>query len=134
MPNIDHRVLELTTGRETLDDIQKLLDAVWTAHPVDELARIHTELAVSEIASNIVEHSGGGRPVQLRVDVQLSTEEVRITFTDDGHAAPVELIGTTMPGELAERGRGLAISHRVLDELSYRRDAEGNHWTLVRQL
>ena len=33
-----------------------------------------------------------------------------------------------------EGGRGLAIAFRVLDELSYRRDDEGNHWTLVHRI
>jgi serine/threonine-protein kinase RsbW len=46
----------------------------------------------------------------------------------------VDLSQTAMPDETSERGRGLAIASRVLDELSYHRDSDGNHWTLIRQL
>jgi serine/threonine-protein kinase RsbW len=59
-------------------------------------------------------------------------DAVRATFLDDGHPSPIDLAAVSMPEELSDHGRGPAIAHRVLDELSYRRDGEGNHWTLVR--
>ncbi|MCV7366907.1 anti-sigma regulatory factor [Mycolicibacterium duvalii] len=129
-----HRVLETRTGEDTLERIQQVLDETWAAHEIPDIARMHVELAVSEIASNIIEHSADGKPVRLRMEVALLPDAVRITFTDDGHAAPVDLSTVAMPDDTAERGRGLAIAHRVLDEISYRRDADGNHWTLVRRL
>ena len=36
-----------------------------------------------------------------------------------------------MPDELAESGRGIPLAQAALDELSYRRDADANIWTLV---
>lgn len=99
-----------------------------------ETVRIHTDLAVSEIGANIIEHSGDGNPVRLRMKVELVPDVVRVTFTDNGHPAPVDLSMVSMPDEMSERGRGLAIAFRVLDETSYRRDGEGNHWTLVRRI
>ena len=128
------RVIEITTGPETLDDIHDLLDDLWEAHDIPELARIHTDLAAGEIGANIIEHAGGGGPVQLRMEVQLLPEGIHITFTDDGLPAQVDLTHTAMPDEMAERGRGLSIASRVLDKLSYRRDSRGNHWTLFRRL
>ncbi|BBY18146.1 ATP-binding protein [Mycolicibacterium litorale] len=127
-------VLETTTGPDTLDAVQRTLDTLWAAHDVDEMVRIHMDLAAGEIAANIVEHSGDGEPVRLRMEVELDADRVRTTFLDDGHPSPVDLAEVRMPEELSDRGRGLAIAHRVLDELSYRRDGEGNHWTLVRSL
>ena len=126
-------VLETTTGPGTLDDIQRILDEVWSEAEVPEIVRIHMDLAVSEIGANIIEHSGGGRPVRLRMEVSMSPDAVRATFTDDGRPARIDLVAAGMPGDFAERGRGLAMAHRVLDELSYRRDDQGNHWTLVRK-
>ena len=58
------RVIDITTGPETLEDIHGLLDELWTAHDVPELARRHTDLATGEIGANIVEHAGGGDPVR----------------------------------------------------------------------
>ena len=72
--------------------------------------------------------------MRLRMEVQLSPDAVRITVTDDGQSAPLDLSRVAMPDEMAERGRGLAIAIRVLDELSYHRDSDGNHWTLVHRL
>jgi serine/threonine-protein kinase RsbW len=125
-------VLHTTTGPDTLDAIQLTLDSVWSAHDIPEMVRMHMDLAAGEIGANIIEHSGGGRPVHLRMEVHVLPESVRAVFTDDGRPAPVDLSQAEMPDGLSERGRGLAIAHRVLDELSYRRDADGNHWTLVR--
>ncbi|KUI25234.1 ATP-binding protein [Mycobacterium sp. GA-2829] len=125
-------VLDTTTGPDTLDAVQRTLDRLWAQHDVDELVRIHVDLAAGEIAANIVEHSGDGRPVRLRMEVILDADTVRTTFFDDGHPSPIDLTDVGMPDDLSERGRGLAIAHRVLDELSYRRDRDGNHWTLVR--
>lgn len=135
MTDPDRRhVLETLTGPDTLEKIQQTLDAVWSSSEVPEAARMCTELAVSEIASNIIEHSGDGNPVRLRMEIELIDDAVRVLFTDDGHPAPVDLTRVSMPDETAERGRGLAIAYRILDELSYRRDREGNHWMLMRRL
>lgn len=126
-------VLETVTGPDTLDAIQRTLDQVWAAHEVPELVQMHMDLAAGEIGANIIEHSGDGRPVRLRMVVDVRPDTVTATFTDDGHPARVDLGDVSMPEELSDRGRGLAIAHRVLDELSYRRDVNGNHWTLLRR-
>lgn len=127
-------VLDTTTGPDTLDEIQATLDRLWEAHEVDDVVRMHMDLAAGEIGANIVEHSGGSQPIRLRLEVELRPDVVRATFFDEGHPSPVDLGGVRMPDEMSDRGRGLAIAHRVLDELSYRRGRDGNHWTLVRSL
>ncbi|OBF09713.1 ATP-binding protein [Mycobacterium sp. ACS4331] len=127
-------VLDTTTGPDTLAQIQNTLDQVWASAEVPERVQMHMDLAASEVGANIVEHAGDGTAVHLRMEVHLLPDAVRTVFTDQGHPAPVDLSQVQMPDEMAERGRGLAIAVRVLDELSYRRDHEGNHWTLVRRL
>ena len=108
-----HRVLDTTTGPDTLRDIQRLLDEVWDANDVPETTRMYADLAVSEISANIIEHSGDGKSVHLMMDVELLPDAVRITFTDDGRPAPVDLTRVAMPDEMSERGRGLAILAHV---------------------
>lgn len=127
-------MVETTTGPDTLAALQQALDEVWAAQDVPETTRIYMDLAVGEIGANIVEHAGGGKPVRLRMEVWLSDDEVRATLTDDGSPSPVDLSTVTLPDDLAEQGRGLAIALQVLDELSYRRDAAGNHWTLIARM
>jgi serine/threonine-protein kinase RsbW len=130
---MSEHALEAQTGPDTLAEIQKTLDQAWSEDDVSDDTRMCIELAVSEIATNIIEYSGDGQPVRLRMLVDVQPESVAVTFTDDGHPAPVDLARVTMPGESAESGRGLALAHRVLDVLSYTRDPDGNHWTLIRR-
>lgn len=125
--------MEVVTGPDTLADIQQILDQAWSADEVADQTRMCIELAVSEIATNIIAYSGDGKPVRLRMVVDVGPESVAVNFTDDGHPAPIDLTRVTMPDDAAESGRGLALAHRVLDELSYWRDPDGNHWTLKRR-
>lgn len=131
MTDPDPLVLDTVTGPDTLAAIQQALDTLWELHEIPEMVRLHMDLAVGEIGANIVEHSGGGQPVHLRMTIELTADTIRAEFTDDGHPTPMDLSALQMPDEMSERGRGLAIAYRVLDELSYRRDPDGNHWTLV---
>ena len=125
--------MNAVTGPETLAKIQQTLEVAWAEEVVPEDTRMCIELAVSEIGTNIIAYSDDGRPVRLRMVVNVRPESVAVTFTDDGHPAPVDLTQISMPDETSERGRGLALAHRVLDELSYWRDQQGNHWTLKRR-
>ena len=130
----EQHVLETTTGPETLGELQRTLDEVWSAHEVPDRVRMSMELAVGEVGANIIEHAGDGQPVQLRMEVALLEDSVKATLIDDGHPARVDLSKVALPDELAEHGRGLAIALRVLDELTYRREKGGNHWTLLCRL
>jgi len=125
--------MEALTGPDTLQEIQQTLDLAWSEEQVSEHTKMCIELAVSEIGTNIIAYSGDGQPVRLRMVVDVRPESVAVTFTDDGHPAEVDLARITMPDEASESGRGLALAHRVLDELSYTRDPDGNHWTLIRR-
>lgn len=125
--------MESETGPDTLEEIQRTLELAWAEGEVADDTKMCIELAVSEIGTNIIAYSGDGQPVRLRMVIDVRPESVAVTFTDDGHPAPVDLAQISMPDETSESGRGLALAHRVLDELSYRRDRHGNHWTLIRR-
>lgn len=124
-------VLETTTGPDTLAAMQETLDRIWESQSVPDTVKMYMDLAVGEVGANIIAYAGGGGPVRVRMEVRVEGDEVRTTFTDDGKPSSVDLSTVGLPDEYAESGRGLAIALRVLDELSYRRDRNGNHWTLV---
>lgn len=130
---MSEHALEALTGPDTLAEIQQTLELAWAEEEVSEHTKMCIELAVSEIGTNIIAYSGDGQPVRLRMVVDVRPESVAVTFTDDGHPAEVDLTRITMADEASESGRGLALAHRVLDELSYWRDQKGNHWTLTRR-
>ena len=124
-------VLETVTSPATLDEIGTTLDRMWSAHSrVPASVRTQVSIAVGEIAANIIEHAGTNRPVRLKMEVLVLPDTVRVSFLDDGPPAEVNLDSPKMPDHMAERGRGLAIAHAVLERLHYRRSFV-NHWTLV---
>jgi len=127
------RTLEVVTGPDTLAELQSTLDSVWATDHVSDYTRMCIDLAVSEIGTNIIEHSGNGQPMNLRMVVTLLPDSISVVLTDDGRPVAVDLSQTAMPGEWSDRGRGLAIAHRVLDELSYSRNDGGNRWMLMRR-
>lgn len=89
--------------------------------------------AVAEIGANIVQYAGSGRPVKLRMEIEVVAHQVTIIFIDDGMPAAVDLDAVSLPDVEAKQGRGLALAAAVLDTLSYDRDDPVNRWTLVSQ-
>lgn len=125
-------VFDTVAGPETLGDVRGVLAKVWSAHAeVPESVRAEMAIAVVEIAANIIEHAGRGRPIRMRMEVLVLADEVQVRFIDDGHRADVDLDSVRLPDEMAERGRGLAVARAVLRHLSYQRTGDGNQWTLV---
>lgn len=124
-------VLDTVTGPETLDAIQVSLDGFFAVHRhVPGMVRLDLSIAAAEIGANIIEHSGAGQTIHLRMTIGLFPDEVRIDFIDDGVPAEMKLDAAALPEDDAESGRGLTIAQAVLSELTYHRDSV-NHWTLV---
>lgn len=125
------QVLETTAGAQALDEIESFLEQTWAEYEqVPPAVRLQLGIAAGEIGANIVEHAARGQPVRIRMEVSVLADSVRIVFIDDGVPARVNLDGVSLPDEMAERGRGLALAQAVLDELSYRRTTQ-NEWTMV---
>jgi anti-sigma regulatory factor (Ser/Thr protein kinase) len=82
------------------------------------------EVAVSEIAANIMEHA---HPTVMNVRLSAVPDRVVAEFTDTGH-------DWEAPLELAERGRGLTLARTACDEVAYERVGTVNHWRLVKRL
>lgn len=124
-------VLTTSAGPRALAEIGAALQAAWADNlhvPAD--VRMNVGIAVAEVAANILEHATESTAVQIRMELRALANEVWVQFVDDGSPARVDLTALTMPDELSERGRGLALAQAVLARLTYRRDRH-NHWTLV---
>ncbi|MEU5909570.1 ATP-binding protein [Micromonospora sp. NPDC047527] len=79
-------------------------------------------LAVSELATNTLQHTTGGGQVRLWA-------EGGQLFCDVVDQGPVRAFGRGMPTADAVRGRGLAIVEQVCDEVAVLSDPDG---TVVR--
>lgn len=118
-----------------VDSVLDALEVAWSDAPhVPEQDRTLFTLAVSEVATNMVQHGGGPHDVTLRVDIRISKDDLAATLTDTAPPASIEWHGVAMPGEDSESGRGLALARTVLDEFAHAFDHRGNTWTLRRRL
>lgn len=91
--------------------------------------RIKFELAVAEIAANIIEHA---RPPTIHFRVSALAGEVIAEFTDSGPSCRGRPGPAAMVEPLAESGRGLSLARSAVDELAYHRTGSTNRWRLTK--
>jgi serine/threonine-protein kinase RsbW len=126
--------MEADVTMESLETVQDLLATWWDDIP--DLApreRFAFELAVIEIAGNIVEHTlaADGAPGR-RFTLALVADDARLlaTFEDNGRPAELDLSAVTMADVDDENGRGLALALASVDRVEYFRRDGRNVWEL----
>jgi serine/threonine-protein kinase RsbW len=77
-------------------------------------------VAISELATNTLQHTHGAGRVRLQAD----GGRIRCEVIDGGAARQ---FGRSMPAPHELRGRGLAIVERVCDEVEVVQEADGTH-------
>jgi serine/threonine-protein kinase RsbW len=143
------RVTELAQVHAALDRFWLALAGSDTTARPTGVWRMQFATAVAEIAGNIVAHAHQGEPAgTLRLGLRAYPDRVEARFSDRGapYALPLQaalppqehveqaLLDAYELDELAERGRGLAITRAAVDELHYRRTPTGrNHWRLMKR-
>jgi serine/threonine-protein kinase RsbW len=115
-----------------VDRVHEALDQLFERAPgAGEEDRMLFRLAVSEVATNVVEHALAREPIHVTVEVDAGADAFSAVITDTADPALIDLGAVEMPAEDAESGRGLAIALATLDELVHERDG-GNTWRLRR--
>ncbi|HZY16371.1 MAG TPA: SpoIIE family protein phosphatase, partial [Ramlibacter sp.] len=98
--------------------------------------RSDMRLVLEELMVNTVEYGyPDGRPGQIRILLQPQPDAVAIELIDDGVAFdPLQSATPDLTGDLADReqvgGLGIHLARTMASEMSYARDAEGNHLLL----
>jgi serine/threonine-protein kinase RsbW len=129
------RTAVLTAPPRDLAVVHELLQAFWTDLPgLQPLDRFAFETALVELAGNVVEHADDGQGVTCTIRLTAEGSSLEALLQDTGRAADVELTERLMPDPLAERGRGLALIQRLVDDLDYERDGSVNRWHMARRL
>jgi serine/threonine-protein kinase RsbW len=105
------------------------------AHGLPAAVRRSMQVALDELLHNAIAHGGGG---EVTVEVELLTDRVSVTLTDDGRpfdpfamAAPDTLLSTQ-----ARRigGLGIHLVREMMDEVSYQRRGDRNVVVLAKRL
>jgi anti-sigma regulatory factor (Ser/Thr protein kinase) len=97
------------------------------------------DLALEEVFTNIVRHGyDDSDPHEIMVRLHSSRERIRIRIEDDGrHFNPLLAPAVDLNAALSERrvgGLGVHLVRRLMDQVRYRRQADGNQLTLVKRL
>jgi serine/threonine-protein kinase RsbW len=135
MAEANVHTLLISTPPDDVDDVHALLESVWrdSAH-VLELDRISFETALIELASNVIRHADSGHGVTATLTIEVSGDQIKANLKDSGKPGNIELGNRSMPTDLSESGRGIALIQALVDELNYERDANHNHWQIIRKL
>lgn len=138
-------VLSAPADPEVMDLVHGLLEHLFTHAPqVDDATRMKFEMSVIEILGNIVEHAYAHDsalpdvdPAEARrfeITLLAGPDELVATLSDNGMPVSLDLSDVSMPDELAESGRGLALASAALDALDFTRVDGRNHWRLACRL
>ena len=120
---------------DTLDAVHELLQTVWEKSPeVSPENQMRFETALIELVSNVFRHADSGDGVACALTVDITDMHVAAQLRDTGEPGNFKLIEATMPDELAESGRGIALIQAVVDEFTYEQEGEHNIWRIVRKL
>jgi anti-sigma regulatory factor (Ser/Thr protein kinase) len=101
-----------------------------------EVLLYNLELAIQEIAVNIVTHAyadTSGR-VSMRSDYDVQAGRLFIVLEDTGKSFDPAQVQEPALGTLQEHGYGLFLASSLLDELHYYTDSTGNRWELTKYL
>jgi serine/threonine-protein kinase RsbW len=136
MPTADEPLfsLRVPATADALEAVHALLHQFWHAVPrMGDADRMRFDLAVAEVAANIVEHCGS--TIELTLNLRQFDDRVEADFDENGVALPPDVIEAAVEPDdpLAESGRGLVLARSALDEFAYERDGDHNHWHLVRR-
>ena len=134
MPDTGVHTLNLAVPPDDVDAVHLLLETVWSTFPqVETRDRFCFETALVELASNVIRHADAGSGVRCTIDVAVTAHEICASLADSGVEFEAGLGPVTMPGELEESGRGLALIQALVTELVYSRDGDVNRWRITRE-
>ena len=113
--------------------LQRLGDLIPGAEKVSR----EVQVAAQEICANVVDHAyaddKNGR-LTIEISIVLKDSRLDIHIRDTGKEFEPEKTKEPALGELQERGFGLYFAKKLMDEVTYTREDEGNHWHLVKML
>ena len=120
---------------DTLDRVHDLMDEIWRGSPeISKEDQISFETALIELMSNVFIHADSGSGIACTLTVGISDNAISASIRDTGEPGEIQLSLSSMPDEFAESGRGLALIKALVDELSYERENEQNHWKIMRRI
>jgi serine/threonine-protein kinase RsbW len=94
------------------------------------------KLAVHEVANNVIRHAYGHEQgvMEISLTFEEPTRRFIATLYDTGAAFEPDQVSTPDLDVPHESGYGLFLAEQLMDEVNYQRQADGNHWRLIKHL
>ena len=121
---------------QVVDALQDEFARIWPrAEQIPPEDRMPFELAVVEVASNVVQHAHAteGNVLELAVELEIR-RHVLLARLYEINAEPLpDVLGhDQLPPPEAEHGRGLGMVRQLVTTVTCRRERDTNVWTLSR--
>jgi serine/threonine-protein kinase RsbW len=134
--SMDHPTFTLTLPSDlrVLSVARSFVEAVCVACEFERGLRHALVLATGEAVTNIVRHAHRDLPrAELTLQMRVQTEDVTLTFLDDGPPFDLASVPPLPPGELRIGGRGVYLLRTLMDGVTCEpRDPRGNVLRLVK--
>lgn len=105
------------------------------AHAVATAVRRSVSVALDELLSNTIAYGGGGA---VSIDVELQSDRLCVTISDNGKPFnPLEMSAPDTARPVEQRqigGLGIHLARRLMDDVTYQRQADRNVVTLAKLL
>jgi serine/threonine-protein kinase RsbW len=136
MPEPLRHTLRMATPPGDVNTVHDMLEQVWSDVPeIDPEDRFKFEVALIELASNVMRHADTGDGVVCALVIETHADRITATLSDSGEPGEVMLVGRTFPEDVfAESGRGIPLIQALVDELRYDCEDGFNHWHITRTL
>ena len=126
--------LRLESPPDDVGAVHDLLETVWADAPgVSTRDRISFETALIELVSNIIGHADTGSGVTCTLTIEITEDRMDATLRDTGECGDIDLRRISLPDDLAESGRGLALIRALVDDFDFSREGDLNRWQITRK-
>ena len=118
---------------ELLPDIEFFVLEIVDKLKVSQGIRDNIEMAVAEAAANSILHGNkSDLSKNVEVKISISSEQIKITFKDEGNGFKVENVpDPTIPENILKgSGRGVHIMKSLVDDLTYNFTDTGTELTM----
>lgn len=129
--------LEMPARYRNLALISQCIDLLLTELPAlgqQDQVIYGIKLSVHEVATNVIRHAYGHEQGTMAIALQFEAPLKRFTATlyDTGVAFDIAQAATPNLDVPQESGYGLFLAEQLMDEVNYQRQADGNHWRMVK--
>lgn len=126
---------ELSIPPNDISIVHQFLEGIWQENPhLVPRDRYSIETAIIELTSNIVLYATATTGIKCKIVIEIDNKDIRVTVTDSGDLADLEIDEHIMPDEFSESGRGIPLIRALVDEFSYENLNKENTWKISKKI